>query len=225
MTNLRPRYDLPLPSLDDRFTARGKIFSEIKEGSRVLDIGCDTGRFGLALKTEKRCIVDGIETDPSAIAEAVKRLDTVHERTITDESSFSGLENYDSVLLLDVLEHLQDPWAVLRGIFKVLAPGGTLSIVTPNVAHISVIRRLLCGSFEYTNYGTMDRTHLRWFTRKSLSRMLFDAGFNTVSIDMVPLIPRVNTDGPVRRALARAAVSFFPDLLGGSIIAVGRKPF
>ncbi|MFM6371307.1 MAG: class I SAM-dependent methyltransferase, partial [Dolichospermum sp.] len=121
---------------------------------------------------QKKCIVDGVEPYEQAANTAKNNLNQVLIRQIVNEQSFEGLSNYDAVLFMDVLEHLIDIWAILRGAWQTLQPGGKIYIVVPNVAHVAVIRRLMKGEFEYSEYGTMDRTHLRWFTRKSLKKAL-----------------------------------------------------
>lgn len=222
-SGLRPRYDFDLPPLVSDRGSRGKVFRAIPKGARVLDVGCDTGRFGERLIVERACRVDGIEPDPRAAQEAASRLDTVYCRKVEACDSFRELAGYDAVLFLDVLEHLVDPWSVLDGAISILEPGGCVYIVTPNVAHISVIRRLLLGRFDYAQHGTMDRTHLRWFTRSSLRSALEGVGFGEVEISVVPVVPRVSDRGWVRRRLRQALARRLPDLFGGSLVATGRS--
>ena len=217
---LRPDYDLALPSLDIDPGSRGMVYRAIPAGSRVLDVGCDTGRFGGELKQRKGCTVCGIESDALAAEAARARLDQVQVQEIHDESSFAGLTGFDVVLFLDVLEHLADPWAALAGARRSLRIGGKLFVVVPNIAHISVVRRLLKGEFEYVAHGTMDRTHLRWFTRKSLSSALLRAGFDTNRVEPIPLLPRFG-DTALGRIISRPLVCALPDLFGGSLLGVG----
>lgn len=223
VNTLRPIYDFPLPSLEDDYGSRGLVYKAILSGSRVLDVGCDTGRFGEILRIQKNCTVDGIELYLPAAEAAQTRLNQVFIRTIDNEKSFDGLINYDAILFLDVLEHLQNPWAVIKGAMKVLQPGGAIHIVVPNIAHISVVRRLLQGRFEYSNYGTMDRTHLRWFTRKSLRESLEEAGFEEIVIDVVPQLPYLYNKSAISNCLINQLVRFFPDQIAGSIIGYAKK--
>lgn len=224
INTLRPSYDLPLPSLEDDLESRGRVFKAIRPGSRVLDVGCDTGRFGEALRTQKACSVDGIEPYLPAADAARTRLNQVFVRSIENEMSFDGLVDYDAILFLDVIEHLQNPWAVLKGALKVLRPGGTIHLVVPNIAHISVVRRLLKGQFDYSDYGTMDRTHLRWFTRSSLRNALEEAGFVGVEIGVIPQVPYLQGKSSLSTFLVNQLVRNFPDQIGGSILGGGQKP-
>ena len=223
IASLRPSYDFPLSSLAKNLGSRGLVYRAICSGSRVLDVDCDTGRFGETLQLEKGCIVDGIESWIPAPEVARTRLNQVFSRTVEDERSFEGLAEYDTLLFLDVLEHLQNPWAVLVGALKTLRPGGTVQIVVPNIAHISVIRRLLQGQFEYGDYGTMDRTHLRWFTRKSLKKYLEEAGFVNVKIESVYSLPYFHSNSFLSKFLIQQLGKVFPDLLSSSIIARGQR--
>jgi SAM-dependent methyltransferase len=174
--SLRPTYDLDLGDLEQGDGSRGLVFRALAPGARVLDVGCDTGRFGEALRTRKSAVVDGIERNALAAAQARKRLHEVWERSIEEPQAFDGLGPYDAVLFLDVLEHLFDPWQVLKEAVRVLRPGGAVHAVVPNVAHVSVVRRLAQGRFDYEDFGTMDRTHVRWFTRESIRNCFTGAG-------------------------------------------------
>jgi len=224
LSALRPNYDFPLPSLQNDCGSRGLVYRAISSDSYVLDVGCDTGRFGEALHLEKNCIVHGIELDLDAAEIAKSRIDRVITRAIENEDSFEGLGEYDAVLFLDVLEHLENPWAVLKGAFKALKLGGTIHVVVPNVAHIAIVRRLFQGQFEYTEHGSMDRTHLRWFTRKSIKQALEEARFINVKINMTPQIPFLSSNSKINTFLSQQLVKIFPDQLGGSIVVKAENP-
>lgn len=218
----RPCYDFQLPSLTDTSNSRGLVFNAIPPGSRVLDVGCDTGRFGEALRKQKQCTVDGIEPCINAAQSARSRLDQIFVQPVKDEKSFEGFKDYDAVLFLDVLEHLEDPWSVLRGANNLLRPGGKVYVVVPNIAHISIVRRLLKGEFEYKQHGAMDRTHLRWFTLKSLKQALKDAGFVNVDAKGLTTIPYLSSRSHLSKIIADQLGKTFPDLLSGAIFSHGQ---
>lgn len=220
--DLRPGYDFQLPSLTSISNSRGLVFNAIVSGSYVLDVGCDTGRFGEVLRKQKNCIVDGIEPCATAAQSASNLLDRVFVQSVENERSFEGLEAYDAILFLDVLEHLVDPWSVLRGASKTLRPGGNIYVVVPNVAHISIVRRLLLGTFEYQKYGAMDRTHLRWFTRKSLKNALEDAGFIDIKIEGLISIPHLKNKSKTLSFFANQLGKIFPDMFSSSILGCGQ---
>jgi hypothetical protein len=85
-------------------------------------------------------------------------------------------EHYDAVIALDVLEHLADPYSAIHKIGHCLRVGGHLTLSVPNVSHYSVIRRLLCGQFQYTDSGILDKTHLRFFTPRTVDALCLSTG-------------------------------------------------
>lgn len=144
---------------------------------RVLDVGCWTGDLGAALK-QRGCTVDGFELDAEAAAIARDRLDTVVvgnlEHTSLTEHFEAGA--YDVVIFADVLEHLMDPSAALRDAMTLLAQGGRIVISVPNVTHGSLRLALLQGRWQTTDTGLLDRTHVRFYSREGLLKLVDDAG-------------------------------------------------
>jgi SAM-dependent methyltransferase len=221
---IRPRYDFALGDLAREQSPRGRVFRAISPGGRVLDVGCDTGRFGEALTRLKHCEVHGIERDERAVLEARGRLAVVHSRSIDAPETFDDLGPYDAVLFFDVLEHLTDPWAVLARAVRTLRPGGCVYAIVPNVAHVSVVRRLLLGRFEYAEHGIMDRTHLRWFTRSSLELAFRDALLERVEVQAVPLVPHLDDTTKAGSRAARLLAHALPNAFAGSWLATGYAP-
>lgn len=221
---LRGGYDFILSNLESDRSSRGRVFRAIPRGARVLDVGCDTGRFGEILRRDKGCEVHGIERDPDAAAEAARRLHHVRVGAIESERSLAGFIDFNVVLFLDVLEHLYDPWSALRGAHAALRSGGAVLTVVPNIAHVSVVRRLMQGKFEYEGHGTMDKTHVRWFTRKSLRSAFDDAGLARVQIDTIPVVPRIQEMKWIGQPLAERLAKWLPDQFGGSLLASGYRP-
>jgi 2-polyprenyl-3-methyl-5-hydroxy-6-metoxy-1,4-benzoquinol methylase len=173
-------------------------------GARVLDVGCGSGLLGARLR-EFGNEVWGIDRAPEVAGPASERLDRFDLAEITDREQVSevlGDERFDSIVFADVLEHLPDPVGTLRGYRRFLAPGGSVLISVPNVAVWNVRLGLLVGRFEYTPTGTLDRTHLRFFTRKNLLRALREADLQPVTIDVTPGIARAFV-GRAKRIAAR----------------------
>jgi hypothetical protein len=98
-----------------------------------------------------------------------------------------GDRRFDVIVAADVLEHLKDPEAVLRRLRPFLAPGGYLVASIPNVTHGSVRLALLSGTFPYAETGLLDRTHLRFYDRASMSEMLSAGSFSPVHVDTIDL--------------------------------------
>ena len=84
------------------------------------------------------------------------------------DSVIGKLETYDLILLLDVLEHLDEPSDILKRLTKLLNDGGYMLISLPNVAHHSVLAPLLLKrEFEYNDAGILDRTHGGFIPKKA----------------------------------------------------------
>jgi 2-polyprenyl-3-methyl-5-hydroxy-6-metoxy-1,4-benzoquinol methylase len=149
----------------------------------VLDVGCATGYLARAL-VERGCTVSGFERDPEAAAVASGFLDklVVGDLETVDLGEAFGGGSYDAIVFGDVLEHLRDPLPVLRQAKTLLAPGGSVVASIPNVAHGSVRLALLQGRFDYRPLGLLDETHLRFFTRASIERLLRLAGLAPVDV-------------------------------------------
>jgi hypothetical protein len=94
-------------------------------------------------------------------------------------------ESFDVVLLGDVLEHLRRPLAALRHAVRKLKPTGFVVTSMPNVAHGDVRIALMNGRFQYSEWGLLDRTHLRFFTLETIREFLSEAGLVVVDTKRV----------------------------------------
>jgi 2-polyprenyl-3-methyl-5-hydroxy-6-metoxy-1,4-benzoquinol methylase len=156
---------------------------------RVLDVGCGAGF--VARECEKAgARVTGLDKSPpppDAMSEFISaRLD--------EDEWPVNLSNFDLVLLLDVIEHLNDPEQFLLKLRESYrSPHGTVPgpppviLSTPNVAFVTVRLNLLLGKFPYAERGILDITHRRLFTRGSLLRMLEDCGYQIEKVLPVPV--------------------------------------
>ncbi|MCW4469152.1 class I SAM-dependent methyltransferase [Flavobacterium sp. MFBS3-15] len=85
---------------------------------------------------------------------------------------------FDLILLPDVLEHLVEPKKVLKKVHKYLAPEGELLVSMPNVRHYLAFKKIfLKGDFEYEESGLFDYTHMRFYCRKNMVRLLAGSAF------------------------------------------------
>ena len=133
---------------------------------RILDVGTASGYLGKVLR-ERGHYVAGIEKDATAAARARNYYDSLQVADV-ESFEFPYKHEFDYILFADVLEHLRDPSAVLRACTPALKESGKIIISVPNVANIIVRLSLLLGRFDYMDRGILDRTHLRFFTLKSL---------------------------------------------------------
>lgn len=171
----------------------------------VLDVGCYRGGFGAALKASRDVFVWGIEPNPEAAQAAAERLDKVTVGTFPDAAPD---EQFDCVTFLDSLEHMIDPWGALRSSRQLLTPGGSVVASIPNVRHHSVILDLLKGKWEYTDSGFLDRTHLRFFTKRSMIELFERAGLDVVSVTPTTTEPGGSRLGRTLRVLGRSTEEF-----------------
>lgn len=154
-----------------------------QQAQRVLDVGCGAGSFGAALKRERGLQeVAGIEL----VEEAWKKASEVLDRVLPGNIETMDLpfpEGYfDCIVCGDVLEHLVDPVAVLRKLARVLSPAGIIVISIPNVRFFDVLRMLSGGGWSYMKAGILDETHLRFFTKAALKRLIEDAGLESAQL-------------------------------------------
>lgn len=153
----------------------------------ILDVGCGAGGLGAAFRRRNPATrLIGIEPDPALAAHAARHYDEVHGTDIETTAPPVAQGSLDAMIFGDVLEHLRDPWAVLRRDAVLLAPEGVLLVCVPNIEHWSFVARLLSGQWRYEEMGLFDRTHLRWFTRDAMKAALEQAGL--VPLEVVPRI-------------------------------------
>jgi 2-polyprenyl-3-methyl-5-hydroxy-6-metoxy-1,4-benzoquinol methylase len=143
---------------------------------RVLDVGAGVGATSRWLKARyPSASYIALEGNPDLVDDLRQNVDEAH---IVDlNGPLPDVGDPDLVLFLDVLEHLLDPEKVLAELTRGIPADGTVIVSLPNVAHLSVsVPLLLSGSFEYRDAGILDRTHLRFFTRKSAVELVNNAG-------------------------------------------------
>ena len=152
------------------------------DARRVLDLGCASGALGAALKARGAAVV-GVESDPAYAAAARDRLDEVVE---SDLETFdpTTLGCFDVLIAGDVLEHLVDPWSVLRRFAAIVEPGGTVVVSLPNVRHWETFFAIgVQGRFPRRNEGVFDATHLRWFTLHDAWTLVDQAGLEVEAVE------------------------------------------
>jgi len=150
---------------------RQEVAVFVPPSRRVLDVGCDWGAFGAVL-VERGSEVWGIEMDPGPASEAATRLHQVIVGRFPDDVPQG--ETFDCIVFNDVLEHMVEPASALIATRGFLAVGGCVVASIPNVRHLSVLAQLLIrGRWDYTDWGILASTHLRFFT-KSTMRELFE---------------------------------------------------
>jgi len=157
---------------------------------RVFDVGCGSGETLRMIRDAGYASwTGGVELFPAAAAEARRHVDLLVEGSIEhcDLPLPSGW--IDCLLCLDVLEHLVDPWRALARLRGYVAANGVLVTSVPNVQHLNVVSSLLRGRWDYADFGLLDRTHLRFFTRATTLELIRGAGFTVEAVDDLGLEP------------------------------------
>lgn len=134
---------------------------------RILEVGCSSGYMGAHLKSLGHTVA-GVEPSPAAAQAARAVLDDVHCGTLESFMQSWNGERFDVVTLSDVIEHIADTGEALAVCTSLLVPEGRIAISVPNVTHGSVRAMLLQGRWDYRDFGILDRTHLRFFSRSGL---------------------------------------------------------
>jgi 2-polyprenyl-3-methyl-5-hydroxy-6-metoxy-1,4-benzoquinol methylase len=218
MGSLSPSYD----GKDPRYFAgvRKDLIDRLDADSSraILEIGCGDGSTGAYAKRLGRCgLYVGVELFPEAAGIAATAIDRVYNANIESFDIPEPPGSFDVLIAGEVLEHLVDPWAVLKRLRTYLRPGGLAMASSPNVAHHSTIRMLLKGEWTLAESGRMDRTHLRWFTPRSYADMFRTCGFEVVSTESL------SEFGPRAKLVNRLTAGRFEHLFVGQIVVVARK--
>lgn len=156
----------------------------------VLDLGCGNGFLAADLKRNGNSVT-GVDVLPQT-----KQSDAFDQYFAADLDE--GIKNvvaklngkrFDRVLLMDVLEHLKCPERLLQECREVVKKEGAIIVSVPNIANLTVRLSLLLGKFNYTQRGILDKTHLRFFTRKTARRLIEQNGYRILQerVTVVPL--------------------------------------
>lgn len=170
------RYNYAFDPEGDGWAAR--LLRRVPEDASVLELGPGPGAMTQVLRARGHTVTV-VENDPAAL----QTLQTLGVKAIEadlDEHSWLDAlrgQRFDAILACDVLEHLHRPEQVLEALSGLLPPMGRLIISLPNIAYAGVAAALRAGVFDYTDKGLLDRTHLRFFTRRSIEQLLMDCGW------------------------------------------------
>lgn len=191
---------------------------------RLLDVGCGLG-YLLEAARARGWDAAGVDPSPVAVAEARRKGFEAHHGLLHEANLPAG--SFDAVALLQVVEHLLDPRALIAECRRLLRPGGALLVETPNPA--SMLARVKRERFNYW----IPPVHCVWYTPDALGRLLGAAGFRPVKVgtwsararrlhDGVDILASTRVGRRLPRRLRRPAgglVASVADALGrGSIV-------
>ncbi|MHB1187329.1 glycosyltransferase [Thiobacillus sp.] len=163
--------------------ARPEILERVPLTARkVLDVGCGAGGLSANLKIRQAVEVHGVELVEQAAVHARTHMDKVWNCSIEDALDEIPNNYYECIVVADVLEHLIDPWSVLNALKGKLTADGKIVASVPNIQNWGVLADLIQGKWNYQNEGILDRTHLRFFTRKTLEELFWSSGLHIMSL-------------------------------------------
>jgi glycosyltransferase involved in cell wall biosynthesis len=200
----------------DHISPHTLAFERVRPGSRVLDVGCSGGYLGAYLMKQKQCIVDGIDSFPGG---EDANLSAFYLHNLNEGMPALAYENYDYVLMLDVIEHLAKPELFLEQLRAALSvkPDVDVMLSTANIGFAVTRLMLLIGQFNYGKRGILDLTHTRLFTFSSFERAIRQAGFD--------IVERIGVPGPFPLALGNNFLSRTLLKLNQLLIHVSRGMF
>jgi 2-polyprenyl-3-methyl-5-hydroxy-6-metoxy-1,4-benzoquinol methylase len=194
----------------------------------ILDLGCGTGTLTSGFIAKGKTVF-GIEIDESDAQIAQKNGLIVSVQSLDSKTTFPS-DKIELVIAADILEHLQNPQEFLIYLREQLPSGVNMVVSIPNIANIYVRLSLLFGKFNYTDRGILDKTHLRFFTRKTLLEMFESSGYTFELLNYTPIpieeilpdwIPSIASK-IIDRTLWELT-KFAPTILGYQFIGVARS--
>lgn len=172
-----------------------------RTGLDILDVGCGYATTSQRLQALGNRVT-GVEQSPEAVPVALERIERVVAEDLQDLDRVTkalGDTKFDVIMFADVLEHLAWPQSILEAYLAFLKPGGRIVVSLPNVGLWNVRLAHLFGEWNYQDTGVLDRTHLRFFTRRTARRLLESSGLaicgatNTPGLvrPFIPLVKRL----------------------------------
>jgi glycosyltransferase involved in cell wall biosynthesis len=181
-------YFVPYAIKRSRYSLHYYASRLVGTGQRVLEIGCGDGTFGRQLAPAGNSVI-GADSELKVRADAAYEdlIEVDLERGL-DAASLKSRQ-FERVLVLDRVEHLRDPARLLEDCRRLLHGRGKLIVSVPNAANFTMRLMLLLGRFEYSDRGILDWKHLRFYTRKSIRRVLESHGFRVTGtyFTVIPL--------------------------------------
>ncbi len=218
------------PLKESRYSSHDIFRRLAGRDQEILDVGCGEGHFAaLVAKAGNRVVGIDCLQEAAQAAAMEQYIPADLDGGLTGAKSALAKQTFDLVMLQDVLEHLRSPDQMLEDCKPLLKPHGRIAVSVPNVANITVRLGLLFGRFDYRPRGILDRTHLRFFTRKTARQMLEAAGYEVVAVKStvmpLELVLGLDSKNPLMIAINRTLAAFTwlaPSLLGYQTVLIAR---
>jgi 2-polyprenyl-3-methyl-5-hydroxy-6-metoxy-1,4-benzoquinol methylase len=172
---------------------REDMLRYIPRGVRTtLEFGCGCGGFSALLKSRLGTESWAVEINEAVAREAAARLDKVIPGDALASIGQIPDGYFDCIIFFDILEHLIDPYRLLAAARAKLTPAGVVVASIPNIRfYRTLVALVVHGNWEYEDEGILDRTHLRFFTRKSIVHMFEERGFRILTLEGInPTVSR-----------------------------------
>lgn len=164
--------------LKDEASPLNRVINEVSEGSKILDVGAGGGLLGKLFQfSNKKIIIDGIEPSSYATSLISSEYRNFYNGYIQDYQEQIIEENYDYIVFADVIEHIDNPIEVFTDFFNKLDINTKVIISVPNIAFATTRLSLFYGKFDYVDSGILEVTHLRFYTKETLSKLLESFSF------------------------------------------------
>ncbi|MFC6714865.1 class I SAM-dependent methyltransferase [Branchiibius cervicis] len=205
--------------------ARPEVLPYLPPGaSAVLDVGCGPGGFGKTLRARyPTARIVGVE--PVASQADTARTDHGFDEVLNGyfpDVLAQRADRFDVITFNDVVEHIIDPWSVVDGLHERLTPDGHVVASIPNVQFVWNLTDLLAGRWDYQDWGILDRTHVRFFTRSTALSLFTEHGFEVETC--VGIGPATNSGGRLdKRALRGGLMKLIPDSRWMHFLIVARS--
>jgi len=162
------------------------------DADNILEVGAGVGKMGAGLRSRKFNKIVGIEMSQEAADKAKQYYDEMIVGDVEKVKLNYPNGYFDCIIYGDVLEHLIYPWKVIGEHKKYLAKEGCIVASIPNIRYYKVLRELVFkGNWNYQKAGILDRTHLRFFTIKTIKDMFEQNGYKITKIIKEPSCGRI----------------------------------
>lgn len=169
-------------------TAAARLIRMVGNNKRILEIGAGPGSITRHLKQTNNCDITALEFDASAIPSLTSFCNKVYKSDLNNKDWADVLGNepkFEVIVAADVLEHLYDPLATLKRMVQLLDTDGALVVSLPHIGHAAIHACLFTGNFQYSDWGLLDKAHIRFFGIENIQTLLEAAGLKIIHAEFV----------------------------------------
>lgn len=180
----RDLYDLSKKSTGYYENIREDMFEYIPRNVQTtLEFGCGCGGFSALLKSRLGVEAWAVEIEEQSANVASQKLDKVLKSGALESLDKLPETYFDCIIFFDVLEHLIDPYSILKAMKTKLTGNGVIVASIPNIRYYRAFKKyVLHGDWDYEDHGVLDKTHLRFFTYKSIVKLFEQLGFDILEL-------------------------------------------